>query len=101
MLILPTPFGPHTSRTSKTSSLKSRSVTSRLPPNRSHLLLPSPHLLAAATQDPGDFTGAIGPASGHPGARNLPLAHSFRHSAVSSANINGRLILQCVDCTVW
>ncbi|KAM6488733.1 hypothetical protein HDV62DRAFT_348665 [Trichoderma sp. SZMC 28011] len=43
-------------------------------------LLPSPHLLAAATQDPGGFTCAIGPPC-HPGTCNQPLVHSFRHSS--------------------
>ncbi|KAL6834018.1 hypothetical protein J3E69DRAFT_157667 [Trichoderma sp. SZMC 28015] len=80
------------------SGLISQSVTSRLPPDQSHLfLLPSPHLLAAATQDPGGFTCAIGPPC-HPGTCNQPLVHSFRHSQDSSAllpaNINSRLILQ-------
>lgn len=57
-------------------------------------LLPSPHLLAAATQDPGGFTCAIGPPC-HPGTCNQPLVHSFRHSfALLPANINSRLILQ-------
>ncbi|PKK49847.1 hypothetical protein CI102_5129 [Trichoderma harzianum] len=92
-----------TSRTSKgikscLAGLISQSVTSRLPPDQSHLfLLPSPHLLAAATQDPGGFTCAIGPPC-HPGTCNQPLVHSFRHSQDSSAllpaNINSRLILQ-------